>query len=83
MGQSPKDRIDTLWYDVETWRFIAFVVIGISFGLFVMANSTIDQTIETINDCRLDNYKLKHPVVNEWALNTSQMEGFKWDFEEK
>ena len=74
-----KEKINALWHDVETWRFIAFTLLGVVLGLFFMANAVIDTTIDLTNDARLELYKMQHPQQEKsYALNTSQLEGISW-----
>ena len=73
-------KLNQLWHDVETWRFIAMVLLGVTVGLFFMANTTINSMVEITNDARLEVYKMKYPPVEKtYELNLSDFEGVTWE----
>lgn len=59
------DKVKEFFQQMDTWRFIALVLLGVTVGIFLTADRVIDDMVESVNNCRYENYKLQYPQATQ------------------
>lgn len=47
------------------YKLMFYMLLGVTVGLAFVADSTINEVIDLVNDCRVENHKLKYPEAYE------------------
>jgi len=58
-----EDKVREFFQQMDTWRFLALVLIGLCAGMFLTADQVIDDVTQAYNNCQWENFVLENPEV--------------------